>query len=211
MADPAPLRVGSGPVTEPRSTGTLRWVAAIALAQAIALVLSALFGHLSSGFGEPSPALAIAGILGAGLLEGALIGLAQAWAVRFEGEARWRWVGLTTLGFGLWWAAGIVASLFEPAEPSRLMVVVVALVAGGGLGLLVGGLQAQRRPPSMRAAWLGANVAGWSAGLLLAALAAELVPAGPNTVVVFAIHGLGGAATGAVVGLTTGPWRPEAA
>jgi len=186
-------------------------VAAIAVAQGVALVLSALFGHLSSRFGEPTPALAIAGILGAGLLEGALIGLAQAWAVRLRGEARWRWVGLTTLAFGLWWAAGIVASLFEPAQPSRLMVVVVALVAGGGLGLFVGGLQSLRRPPSMRAAWLGANVAGWAAGLLLAALAAELVPMGPNTALTFLIHGLGGASTGAVVGLTTGPWRPEGA
>ncbi|MBO6934936.1 MAG: hypothetical protein JJ863_08170 [Deltaproteobacteria bacterium] len=196
-------------MSDERPTGMLRWVIAIAVAQAGALLLSALFGHLSSGFGEPSPALAIAGILGAGLLEGALIGAAQAWAVGFGGEARWRWIGLTTLAFGLWWAAGIVASLFEPAEPSRMMVVVVALVAGGGLGLIVGGLQAGRRPPSKRAAWVGANVAGWAAGLLLAALAAELVPAGPNTTLVFVIHALGGAATGTVVGLTTGPWRPE--
>ncbi len=189
----------------------LRWVGALALAQASALVLSAAAGHFSSAFGEPSAALGIAAILGAGLLEGALIGLAQAWAVGFRGEARWRWVGLTTLAFGLWWSAGIVASLFEPPDPSQLMVVVVALVAGGGLGLFVGGLQSLRRPPSKRAAWLGSNVAGWAAGLLLAALAAELVPFGPNTALTFLIHGLGGAATGAVVGLTTSPWRPEAA
>lgn len=195
---------------EDRPAGVLRWVSAIAVAQASGLLLSALLGHLSGGFGEPTPAMAIAGILGAGLLEGALIGGAQAWAVGFRGGARRRWIALTSLAFGLWWAAGIVASLFEPAEPSRRMVVVVALVAGGGLGLLVGGLQAGRRPPSRRAAWVGANVVGWAAGLLLAALAAELVPAGPNTALVFAIHALGGAATGSVVGLTTSPWRPEA-
>lgn len=186
----------------------LRWVGALAIAQALALVLSAIAGHLSSAFGEPSAAVGIAAILGAGLLEGALIGAAQAWASGFRGEARWRWIGLTALAFVLWWAAGIVASLFEPPDPSQLMVVVVALVAGGGLGLFVGALQGQRRPPSIRAAWLGANVAGWAAGLLLAALAAELVPVGPNTALTFVIHGLGGAATGAVVGLTTSPWRP---
>lgn len=186
----------------------IRWVGALAIAQASALVLSALGGHLSSAFGEPSAAAGIAAILGAGLLEGTLIGAAQAWAVGFAGAARWRWIGLTTLAFGLWWAAGIVASLFEPPDPSQWMLVVVALVAGGGLGLFVGALQGQRRPPSMRAAWLGANVAGWAAGLLVAALAAELVPFGPNTALTFLIHGLGGAATGAVVGLTTSPWRP---
>ena len=190
------------------SSSTARWIGANALGQAAALTASGLLGHFAGSFGELPLAVSIAGLVAAGLLEGALLGAAQAWALRMDRARGRRWVGLTVGAFAVWWTLGVLASLVEPPEPSRLTVVLVALVAGGALGLFVGALQGRARPRGLRAAWLGANVAGWAAGLLLAALAAELVPWGPFTGMTLLIGAVGGMATGALVGTVTAPWRP---
>ena len=193
---------------EDARNSTARWIAANALGQGLALGASGLLGHLSGSRGELDLAVAIGGLAAAGLLEGALLGAAQIWALRLRGAAARRWMAATVGAFVTWWVLGAIASLFEPPAPSRLTVVLVALVAGGALGLLVGALQGRTRPPSRRAAWLGANGAGWAAGLLLAALSAALIPWGPFGGEALAIGALGGLATGALVGAVTAPWRP---
>lgn len=177
-----------------------RWIAANAIGEAGAMLLSALFGALFSmvpaeGFGLVLlPALMVL----MGVLEGVLIGAAQASVLNVP---RGRWVVLTAGAFGVAWALGAVASLFEPsAAPSMGTILLFAGCAGAILGGLVG--LAQKRlvkEPSH----VGRMAMGWGCNMILMAIAADFVPHGPLEAPALAINVGAGALAGSIVGLVS--------
>lgn len=177
-----------------------RWVLANAIGEAGAMLLTALFGALFSmvpaeGFGLVLlPVLMIL----MGVLEGALIGAAQATVLDV---ARGRWTALTAAAFGVAWALGALASMFEPSSaPSKGTVLLFAGCAGAILGTLVG--FAQRRIAS-DPSHVGRMAVGWGCSMILTAIAADFVPHGPMGVPALAINMGGGALAGGLVGLVS--------
>ncbi|MEM7608918.1 MAG: hypothetical protein AAF411_26520, partial [Myxococcota bacterium] len=151
-----------------------RWIGACAAGEALALVASALFSTVTSlapteGLG--SYALPVL-LVGAGVLEGAIVGWAQASVLDVP---RARWAGVTALAFGGLWAIGACLSLIEPATPTRAEVLAFSALTGAGLGVLVGTLQGRVRRLSQH---LPRNALGWALALIVTAIGADLVPHG---------------------------------
>lgn len=177
-----------------------RWVLANACGEAGAMLLSALFGALFSMVPAEGAGLVVlpALMILMGVLEGALIGAAQAAVLDVP---RARWTLLTAAAFGVAWALGALASVFEPStSPSTGTVLLFAGGAGAVLGALVG--LAQRRiakDPSH----VGRMAAGWGCSMILAAIAADYVPHGPLGAPALTINVSVGALAGALVGLVS--------
>ena len=194
-----------------RMSRSSRWIATNALAQALALALSSLVGGfanelLDDGVSEiaPHPAVTVLVMVSVGALEGAVVGSAQAWALR-RGA---RWAMATAVAFAVGWALAAAASYWEPPSlPSRTALVLSALAAGAALGALIGALQyvaaSAHRTDGFRGRWIGANTAGWAAGLLVSALAAQLTPLHAGAPLAMVLASVGGLGTGAVVGVVT--------
>jgi hypothetical protein len=177
-----------------------RWILANAIGEAGAMLLSALFGALFSMVPAEGSGLVLLPALMVlmGLLEGALIGAAQASVLNVP---RGRWILLTAGAFAVAWALGAVASMFEPtSQPSTGTVLLFAGCAGVILGTLVG--LAQRRlvdDPSH----IGRMAVGWGCSMILVAIAADFVPHGPLEAPAMAINVGAGALAGGLVGLVS--------
>ncbi len=177
-----------------------KWVSACVLGEALGLSLAALLGAFVSRLSDDGSGLVILMPI-IGLLEGAVLGAFQAWAL---GRGR-KWILATSLAIGAAWLVGALASTLEPRVTSPLLILGVALLFGLLVGAAVG--LAQTRVANASHHWLIANVAGWSTGLVASALLSEMVPWGPFTAYVFAIEALKGIAVGLCLGLVTAPYR----
>lgn len=179
-----------------------RWVVACVLGETLALSASALLGALVSRAGDESrPTLLLVTLPLVGLLEGAVLGAAQAPVLRAFVPPR-RWIGATAAGMALAWGLAAAATWFEPERASPFLLVAAAGLFGALVGLTVGGAQARvvgdRR-------WLPVSVAAWVVALVVSALLSELVPWGPFTPHVFLVEALKGGAAGLALGVVTAP------
>jgi len=189
-------------------------VIATALAEALGLVIARALSVLVAGAEiEPDSAAAsllpLLGVVG-GLLEGLVLGLAQGFVLARHGYAKVASFALASmLGMGIAWTLVMVLAAMEPAVPtSPGLDLLVALLAGAGLGAILGFLQRRVLSPAPGRFALHSSL-GWCAGLVATLFVEQFVPTAASDGFSFAASALGGALTGAIVGLVVGGAFPR--
>lgn len=177
------------------------------LGEAIAVLVVTLLGVLVSRFVPEGSWIHPLSLPITGALEGAILGLAQARALRaYDVDVR-RFVIATTLAFALAWIGGASLSVLEPEAPPSFGLV---LVAAGLAGVVVGGLAglaqslSARHEPESRFRWVLASASGWGAGMVASAIVSDAIW-GAFSVAVLAMEIGKGALVGAIVAAVTGP------
>lgn len=202
------------------------WVAMCATAELLGIAAGAAWWVAMDRL-DPEPAtraaqwLALLAKAGSGLVEGVVLGIGQAAALRriYPALPVARWVALTVALAALGWAAGSAIPIFtadagagaEPFELSSATVAALAAGFGAAIGAAFGAVQrlALRHVAERSHWWIVVNAAGWALALPIIYLAAG---AGPPDRPMAAIVGAGlasGLAAGLVLGVVTGLgfWR----
>ena len=185
------------------------WFKATTLGEVVGFCVPAVTAPLVVGVGVwfvETPAIVLAGTV-----EGALLGLGQAYALRqaLPGIRTREWVRATAAGAALAWLIGMAPAtvgqqLWDVSEP-----LAVGLAAAGVAVLLssIGLLQWRvlRRHVARAGRWVPATAGAWIAGLLgFTAVTSPLWRAGQPAVLVAAIGVLGAVVMAATVAAITG-------
>lgn len=179
--------------------------AAEALGLVIARALSVLVANAEVEPGSSAASLLpLLGVLG-GVLEGLALGLLQGRVLAARGYTRLpAYVGATTLGMGVAWALVLLVEALEPSvQTSPGLDLLVAVLAGAGLGAILGLLQRRALEPCPPRFVLHSAL-GWCAGLVATLFVEQFVPTAASDGFSFAASAGGGALTGAIVGLVVG-------
>lgn len=203
-----------------------RWVWANGLAEAAGLGTTFLLGLAAApvlaawqGPVEVLGGAALAIVLGM-VLEGAVVGTAQAWALPAATMVpRGAWIRATVIGAGLAWSIGMVPStavaLLSPSPapegaaaegPGPLVTIALAALLGAITGPILGAAQARvlRTVTSNAGRWLWANAVAWAVGMPLIFVGMDLVPwtsaAVPRAAAIYLVCGITGCAVGALHG-----------
>ena len=179
------------------------WLIACTLAEAVGIAgVGVLFAAVSRG-----DLAAPVGILGAGLWEGSLLGLAQALVLRRAGVPPGRWVlatvAMATAGYAgsLAFGAGGPDPAVPPPDPALWVIVAGAAAMGVGMGALMGAAQwMAAREVLSPGRWILGNVLGWTPAMVAIFLPATQV----TPTMTYPQIALAGAAGGAVAGLCVG-------
>lgn len=202
VSESAPQRGGIGEareLVEPQPTFYPRWIAANALAEAAGLGSTLLLGRAVAPLLDRSAAPgtvvlgAVAAVIVGVLLEGLLVGSAQARVLRrsLQGLSSADWIKATMLGAGVAWLLGMVpstvAALLEPApssgsavptEPSAIVQYGLALLLGAVTGPVLGFGQwlVLRHHVPGAGRWIVANALAWAAGMLVLFVGMDQLP-----------------------------------
>jgi hypothetical protein len=188
-----------------------RWVGYVVLGESVGFLLPVTGLALASWVGlSPWTAWGLQVALGAG--EGALLGLAQALAVRgTHAEVPVRpWVVVTALAAALAWSIGMLPStlmdtgtVIDLGRPGTWL-----LLGAGALVLLLSIPTAQwtvlRRVLDGAWRWIPLNVAAWTAGLTFTLLPSPVVDEATPPAVLALLFGAGGVAMALTVAVVTG-------
>jgi hypothetical protein len=213
------------------------WTVANGAGELVGLGIAGLIGialvrGVEATLGAGAPLATAAIMIGAGTLEGAIVGVAQWLALRgpFPAIGRRGWVGATALGAALAWTLGMLPSTLlslggdagSPPPPGMAAPLFFVLAAGLGvaLGPFLGVPQwlILRRHAAGAGLWIPANMLAWGLGMPVVFAAAGNVPEGwplaAIAALVLATAGAAGAVVGAVHGLALvrlararRPWR----
>jgi hypothetical protein len=205
---------------QPDRTFFLRWLLACGFGELLGLAVAAGAMWMSARAGEPvtlGDKLAVLfGMIGAGVLEGAITGTLQ-WLVlrrRYRGLGGAGWVGATVIVAALGWAAGMAIPLFfvgdataeaPVVEPPLALVLFFAAIFGAAAGALFGlaqGIVLRRHAKRALPVWVAGNAAGWGIGLPFTYLAGSLDLASAGAAA--AVGGASGLAMGLAVAAATG-------
>lgn len=183
-----------------------RWVLACAAAEAIGMTAAATAARAGEGL---DPMLALSLIVAGGLVEGVVVGAAQATVL-----GRWlphlrvvRWMLLTTLVAGLGWAAAsapaqLPAATGEDATPPLALVIAGALALGAAMGAILGVVQATvlrgHVPHPWR--WVAVSTVAWTPAMAIIFVGATAPDETWSTPVVVALGTATGVLAGAVLG-----------
>jgi hypothetical protein len=162
-------------MTSSRAVAVGRLALGTACAEAIGLVLAGAVSALVAGRVAEGGAivLTIAGGLVVGMLEGALVGVGQAWALRRDRVVGRKLVVATSAGFAVGWTIGIGASMigveavFGEALATDWGSVLGAPLVGSAFGAIVGMFQASSVADLCpRGRWVGGSALAWGLGFL---------------------------------------------
>ena len=204
--------------------GTLyrSWIVANSLAELAGLGLTFAVGFLIlRSLGDPSSpggwVLLLAAMTASGVVEGAIVGLAQWKVLRRKLEiARRAWVGATIAGALLAWLLGSLPSTLMQAgaeanpstivEPSQWLVLLMASILGLVAGAVLASAQALvlRRAVRKPGLWLPANSLAWAVGMPMIFVAIDLAGRTGTPIFGAALLGAGLAGAGATVGAIHG-------
>ncbi len=146
-----------------------------------------------------------------GVILGAVVGLAQAWVLRWPLPflRRRTWVAATTAGGAIGWLAASVPLVDRLADRAGsglgsdlLVAAAVGVVAGPILGVPQWLVLREHVPEA--SPWIWANAAAWAVGTPAVVFAAEAVPGGAAWYVVAGLALPGLSAAGAIVGAIHG-------
>lgn len=186
----------------------LRWMSFVTLGEGAGFAVAAATG-VWVAIMQPSPVLAFAMLLGAGAVEGALLGVGQVLAMRtlpVSPSMLWRWPLVTGLGAVTAWSVGLVPSSLPDVNWSSpvtwlaagpLSVVVLAAIPVAQLILL-------RRVVRRSWRWLPANMLGWLVGISWTFAVSPLVDAGTPIVQLVGLYVAAGVLMALTVATTTG-------
>ncbi|TXN28086.1 hypothetical protein [Lacisediminihabitans profunda] len=144
-----------------------RWILFVTVGEAVGFLVPAATGTLTA-----SPSLErwqVPLLILAGIVEGALLGAAQALAARRfrRPPPLWGWIGTTALGAAIAWSCGLgISAIAQSAAP--VAAVIVAAVVLGLTGLVaMPTLQylTIRRTIPRSALWIPVNAGAWAVGI----------------------------------------------
>jgi hypothetical protein len=204
-----------------------RWIWANGWSELVGLGATALLGWwVIRSTGEPSSVLAVLGtallaVAGGTLLEGVLVGYAQARALRpsLPALSGGSWIIATAVGAGVAWALGMIPSTVmtlagassaggqpPPAWLAGPAQYLLAALMGLVLGVVLGFPQALvlRRYTRRWRRWIPANALAWALGMPIVFAGAGLAPVNAGLAPVIATVGLTCLVAGLVVGATHG-------
>lgn len=184
------------------------WVVSVTLGELAGFAVPAVLGALTA---ERPEAVMLAALLGAGAVEGAVLGWAQARVLRrvLPALATGRYVAATAGAAVLAYLVGLGPALLGDrlaALPTGLLVA-AAVVGGAVLLASIGTAQwlVLRRVLPGSVMWIPATAVAWAAGLLaFAAVTTPLWQPGQPVALAAAIGVLGGLVMGLVVAVGTG-------
>ena len=205
----------------PRNTLYLRWISANSLGEFLGLGATFALGYVLFARYEPHNTFEIIVqallMTSSGLLEGAVVGTLQWYALRRLLHMRRRaWVWATIIGAVLAWAAGSLpmslvslgsqASGETAAEPAGWLMLVLEVALGlvAGAILSLAQMMVLRKSVNRAGWWVLANGAAWALGMPVIFLAINLVQCAASPVVMVVIIAIGLALTGALVGTVHG-------
>lgn len=185
-----------------------RWTGWVAAGELAGFVVPTVVGALV--LVEPR-AWSYPAMIGAGVLEGVVLGAAQAHVLRgvLPAVSVRRWIGATAIGAALGWVIGLLPSMTSevwPGWPGPVLVL-TGLVGAVALVCSIGALQwlELRRHVARAGWWVVANAAAWGFGLIaMLAVSTPLWQPGQSIGLVVAIGVLAGAVMAATMALTTG-------
>src|SRR4051812_7091210 len=184
------------------------WVALVAAGELLGFAAPAIVGILVR---DASTGTQLAALPAAGLLEGAMLGFAQATALRRAPTAvdSRAWILATSLGAAMAWFLGMLPSTAQDTWSTWSVpwVVASAVLLGTVLLASIGVAQSLVLPPGTRGRvrWVGWTALGWCAGLTAFALVAPpLWQAGQAAWLLIAIGVAGGLAMAVAMAAVTG-------
>jgi hypothetical protein len=209
--------------------GFWRWTVACGLAEFLGIAIAALWWALADRL-EPEPGslsaqLSMLALKGAsGLLEGAILGFAQASVLRrlYPALSRRFWVTATMVLAFVGWVVGSAPSILLAGsgadstgsfQPSMGQIILYAALFGLLAGAAFGAAQwlALRRAARRAALWIPANMTGWMVALPVVYIAAS-AGSGQAGLAEIALRGLGGGlGAGLILGALIYPflsWMP---
>jgi hypothetical protein len=157
-------------------------------------------------------------ILGAGLVEGACVGLAQGFGLRrlVPRLPVRAFVGMTVLAAGVGWAAGSLPSLRSndgpaSAGPSLALLAVAGVCFGAVMGVFLGWCQrvVLRRATRHSGRWVMGSGVAWALAMAVLMVGASTPTADWPLIVVLAWAALTGALAGALLGAVLGWFAPS--
>ena len=201
--------------------GFTRWIEACAAGELLGIATAALWWVTVDRLdpvpiGDTANWLVFFGKAASGLIQGAILGYLQGWALRrqFPALNLRAWIAATSVIGVIVWAIGAWYAVFPSLDGDRLLPPVetlfqTAVTAGGfglGLGLLFGTAQALvlRRAATQAHWWSAVNAVGWGASLPCIYVASSIGSTDPGSWEI-ALRGLiGGIISGVVLGTITG-------
>jgi deazaflavin-dependent oxidoreductase (nitroreductase family) len=197
----------------------VRWVLACVAAETIGMTASATAARLGQNITEDGAAaarwLALAVVVGGGLIEGVALGVlqARALAARWPGLSRLRFALVTVAVAGLGWAAAsapaILAGEDEGAAGPPLGFIVLGAL---GIGLLMGSVLGAAQAVPLRGVvahpwrWVAANATAWPLVMTVIFVGASTAGAGWPLLAVAGYGAITGVVAGAALGLVSGAW-----
>lgn len=177
----------------------VKWVAAVTISLALAVLTVFLFawsvgGVVENVFGETAAVFIVAGLLGAAIAGG--LGLGQALALRGQGPPPKRWVTHTLISGAISMAAGMALN-FTFLDMDSLPDYLTGIIIGLTLGVPIGLAQQRLLKPYLNRAtlWLPicliAIVAGFAIGLPLGGEGREWLSVGAVSLITALITGAG--------------------
>lgn len=145
-----------------------RWLIVVTLGELAGFTLPAVVGSLTA---DRLPAVSYPALVGAGFVEGAVLGWAQ-WRVarsRLPALSRGRWIGLTSIGAALAYAVALLAPTFwETLSEWEVGAQVAVFAAGGTVVLLTIGVAQWfelRRHVVRAGRWVATTAFAWCLAL----------------------------------------------
>lgn len=192
-----------------------QWVAATTVGELLGFIAPALMGAI---VGHAAAPVAWGALVGAGVVEGAVLGACQAvvLARAVPGVRRRAWIVATASGAGIAWFIGIAPSSLHGLWSGWPAAVVAVAAAACGMALLcaLGVMQwlVLRGHLARAGRWIPATALGWCLGLLVfTAIATPLWHEGQSTAGIVAVGVAAAVAMAAVVGVVTSRLLPAAA
>ena len=185
-----------------------RWVLAFVLGELIGFLPPAIVGAWLGSAGVSELTL-VGGLTAAGLVEGAALGVAQAWVLRRHApEIDHRaWIVATTVAAGVAWLAGMGGSALLGAGILPPALAAAVAVPAFALGLLaMGVLQwlVLRRAVADCGRWIWVTTGAWLVGVAIPVAALSLAPNFWPPWAFAVVGSVAAVAMGAVVGALTG-------
>ncbi len=182
------------------------WVRACIRGELIGFIPPAAIGWAMVSM-DTSDSLLVAGLVGAGILEGAILGHTQNKVMQSAFPGVTGWAGATATAAGIAWLAGMGGSAILGAERTTaylvLFVVLLFIVGLLGMGLFqwrrlyVAGISGSAR-------WFPATTIAWILGVAIPVVALSFVPSTWPLAIHAAVGVTGAVLMGATVGIVTG-------
>lgn len=157
-----------------------RWTSAFVVGELVGFVPPALTGATLAAIGV-GDAVLVLGLTAAGLLEGACLGLAQAWVLARHAPSvdRRDWVVATTVAAGFAWFVGMGGGALMGSEVAPPGVLALALVPAWTIALLGMGFAqwlVLRRSVTGSASWIRVTAGAWLVGVAIPVTVLSVVP-----------------------------------
>ncbi|HAM25335.1 MAG TPA: hypothetical protein DCP11_01130 [Microbacteriaceae bacterium] len=188
--------VASTGVRVPQLRFRRRWILFVMVGEAVGFCVPAAAGALTAGTAWEQWQTLL--LILAGVVEGALLGAAQALAARpYDGRPHlWSWIAVTALGAAVAWTCGLTVSALGRSSTVPLAAFIAAAIVLGVVGLIaMPTLQwaSMRSTTPQSVLWIPVNAGAWAVGVVWTLLPFPFIDGSTplrGLIVVYALAGL---------------------